>query len=499
MLKVPQMVANGEIYWMALADYAGMLEASHDYEAAIAAYRQALPEIERQRASINTEANKIGFIGDKQKVYARLIALLLKQGRAAEALEIVERSKSRALVDMLAGKQRFAAPLGTRSQSMNIAQAVGDLDRSQRLQQQQSIARVRNTAPNSAPADMPQLPAELRGLLSVKALTPVEIQALLAPDETLLVYFAHGNDMAALVVQHGGVWAAPIAAAGLEREIRLFRQAISEERDVHKQSQALYQRLMEPVAARLTTAKLSIVAHGSLHYLPFAALMQGDRYLVDQFTLRMLPSASVLQYLQARTSSTMAQSLVLGNPDLHNPQWDLPGAQAEAEAVAALLPAAQLLMRDKATREAFQHFAPAARYVHVASHGEFNDQQPLASGLLLSGPSLKDRRLSVSDMYELGLDAELVTLSACETGLGSVASGDDVVGLTRGLLYAGARSVVTSLWKVDDEATALLMVNLYQNLRGQHPDEALRRAQAETRKKFAHPYYWAAFYLTGMS
>jgi CHAT domain-containing protein len=212
----------------------------------------------------------------------------------------------------------------------------------------------------------------------------------------------------------------------------------------------------------------------------------------------MLPSASVLQFLRPHGNTEGAQSLVLGNPDLHNAALDLPGAQMEAEAVATLLNKPTVLLRDKANKQALRRLAPGARYVHVASHGEFDDRHPLQSSLLLSAPKMQEGRLTVSDMYELGLDAELVTLSACETGLGSVARGDDVVGLTRGLLYAGARSVVTSLWKVDDDSTRELMTQLYRNLRTQSPDEALRAAQLATRKQFAHPYYWAPFYLTGM-
>jgi CHAT domain-containing protein/tetratricopeptide (TPR) repeat protein len=499
MLKVEQLAANGEIHWMVLADYAGILESENAYDQAIAAYGKALLEIERQRSSINTEANKIGFIGDKQDVYARLIALLLKQGRNAEALEVVERSKSRTLVDMLASKQRFALPVGARGQALDIAQAVSDIDRRDLLQRQQSLATVRGTAQREGALAPAALPLELRGLLSVKALKPQEIQALLAPDETLLAYFAHGSTMVAMVVQRDSITAQPIETKDLERDIRNFRAGISDQLDVQPLAQALYQRLVAPVAARLTSPKLTIVAHGPLHYLPFAALMQSERYLADQFSIRMLPSASVLQFLQQRPVADAPHSLVLGNPDLYNRKYDLPGAQIEAQTVAGLLPSAQLLLGKEASKAAFSGLAPGARVVHVASHGEFDDVHPLQSALLLSAPKIQDGRLTVSDMYELSLDADLVTLSACETGLGAVASGDDVVGLTRGLLYAGARSVVTSLWKVDDDATGLLMANLYKNLRGQRPAEALRKAQWDTRKQYPHPYYWAAFYLTGMN
>jgi len=304
--------------------------------------------------------------------------------------------------------------------------------------------------------------------------------------------------MFALVVQRNGIAAQKIDTTDLERDIRRLRASISKRLDVQPLLNALYLRLIAPVASRIRTPRLTIVAHGALHYLPFAALMDGDQYLVDRYAIRMLPSASVLQFLRPHRPNEAGQSLVLGNPDLHNPDMDLPGAQTEAQTVAGLLSTPNLLLRDRATKEAFTRLAPAAKYVHVASHGEFDDRHPLASALLLSAPQGQDNRLTVSDMYELGLDAELVTLSACETGLGAVGSGDDVVGLTRGLLYAGASSVVTSLWKVDDESTGQLMAQMYRNLAKKAPDESLRGAQLDTRKKFPHPYYWAAFYLTGM-
>jgi CHAT domain-containing protein len=500
MLKVPQIAANSEIHWMVLSDYGGILEADKAYDQAIEAYRTALGIIEAQRSSINTEANKIGFIGDKQDVYAKLVTLLFGRSRFAEALEIVERSKSRALVDMLASKQQFGAPLADRSQGSNFSEALAEIDQQDMALREQSGQRVRSAAskPGAAQSAAAKLPAELRGLVAVKALKPAEIQALLAPDESLLAYFAHGNTMFVLLVQRNAITARKVESAELERDIRKLRLSISQELDVDTLLASLYQRLIGPVAEQLTTPRLTIVAHGPLHYLPFSALKMADQYLVDRYAIRMLPSASVLQFLRPHGNTEGAQSLVLGNPDLHNAALDLPGAQMEAEAVATLLSKPTVLLRDKANKQALRRLAPGARYVHVASHGEFDDRHPLQSSLLLSAPKMQEGRLTVSDMYELGLDAELVTLSACETGLGSVARGDDVVGLTRGLLYAGARSVVTSLWKVDDDSTRELMTQLYRNLRTQSPDEALRAAQLATRKQFAHPYYWAPFYLTGM-
>ena len=122
---------------------------------------------------------------------------------------------------------------------------------------------------------------------------------------------------------------------------------------------------------------------------------------------------------------------------------------------------------------------------------------PLQSALLLAPDAQYNGMLSVNKIYSLNLDADLVTLSACETGLSKIANGDDLVGLTRGFLYAGSSSIVASLWKVDDLATAQLMTRFYKEMDKTNKREALRKAQLETKKKYPHPYYWASFQLTG--
>src|SRR5262249_43441846 len=131
------------------------------------------------------------------------------------------------------------------------------------------------------------------------------------------------------------------------------------------------------------------------------------------------------------------------------------------------------------------------------THGRFDANSPLSSGLYLAKGTEPDGVLKVSDLYALRWDLELVTLSACETGLGKGASGDDVIGLTRGFLYAGARSIVASLWEADGAATAPLMESFYRNLEGHDKRAALRLAQIEIRKQYPQPWYWAAFNIIG--
>lgn len=152
--------------------------------------------------------------------------------------------------------------------------------------------------------------------------------------------------------------------------------------------------------------------------------------------------------------------LILGNPTLDDERYNLPAAESEVKMLAALLPKSELLIRQVASETAFKKLAGRYSYLHIASHGEFNTDGALDSRLLLAKDSQNDGSLTVRELYDLRLDAALATLSACETGLGKEMGGDDLIGLTRGFLYAGANNVVASLWPVSDEATALLMEGL---------------------------------------
>jgi CHAT domain-containing protein len=157
-----------------------------------------------------------------------------------------------------------------------------------------------------------------------------------------------------------------------------------------------------------------------------------------------------------------------------------------------------LLLRKQATETAIKRFGDQFRYIHFATHGTFDAEKPLSSGLLLSGDKENDGTLTVGELYDLRLPADLVTLSACETALGKVANGDDVVGFTRGFLYAGTSSIVSSLWKVDDQATSILMQQFYKSLKENDKRSALRTAQLKVKDTYnSHPYFWAAFQITG--
>src|SRR5581483_2398358 len=320
----------------------------------------------------------------------------------------------------------------------------------------------------------------------------------ISPDETLLDYYSNGDDLYAFVLSDNGVKGFRLSAKGLEEEVRAFRESI-ERRDpgTPARAQALQERLLQPLMQEIRGPKLTISPHGSLHYLPFGALQRGDEYLIDRFSLRITPSASALVYIRSDRPARLGGLLALGNPDLGNPRYDLPKPQVEAANVAALFPSSSALLRADASKSALKALGGSFSMIHFATHGKFDTDAPLRSGLYLAKGTEPDGVLTVSDLYSLRWNADLVTLSACETALGKVANGDDVIGLTRGFLYAGARSIVASLWEVDDAATAHLMETFYRNLGNNDKREALRLAQIETRQQYPDPWYWAAFNVLG--
>ncbi|MBI3963033.1 MAG: CHAT domain-containing protein [Deinococcus sp.] len=252
--------------------------------------------------------------------------------------------------------------------------------------------------------------------------------------------------------------------------------------------QALYRQLLAPLAPALADRGLVIVPHGPLHYLPFHALYDGRQYLLERHQVSYAPSAAVWQMCLGKQPRALGPALVLGVPD-----QGIPYVLDEVRGVGQTLGQARVLIGAEATTEALRRWGPEARLIHLASHGAFRADNPLFSALRLG-----DGWLTAREVYGLELRGTLVTLSACDTGLNQVAAGDELIGLARGFLYAGAPSLVVSLWTVHDQAAAALMQHFYTALsQGLGKAAALRLAQLETLADHPHPYYWAPFVLMG--
>jgi CHAT domain-containing protein len=225
---------------------------------------------------------------------------------------------------------------------------------------------------------------------------------------------------------------------------------------------------------------LIVVPHDVLHYLPFHALYSPHgKYLIEEHTLHYLSSASLLPFVVGKRREGSTTILSIGNPHARDDRDNLPLAESEAIEVKKQFPSSLVLLREDASEAKVKRLSPNYDVLHFAGHAELNEKEPLESAILLANDGGEDGRLEVREIFGMNLKANLVVLSGCETGLGKLSTGDELVGLTRAFIYAGAPSVVASLWKVDDASTAYLMSSFYKNLRTKTEAEALREAQLE--------------------
>ncbi|MDC1288182.1 CHAT domain-containing protein [Gammaproteobacteria bacterium] len=486
------------LHYLVLYDLSTLLRLSGDFDQAAGHLRQAIEIIEKQRSSIATERSRIGFVGDKSKVYNELVDLLFDQGKFSEALQYAERGKARALIDMLATKQQ----LGPGEAKSQVAGLLRELQQTEVASQSirptsTGVRAINSRAMKRVRSEIKDFNPEVSSLVGVDVPDIKSLQQELAIDEILIEYFGDEESMVVFVVDRHNIRGIRIDSRDIDDLVRNYREALQNPLgdDYLALGEQLYRRLVNPIRKFLLQPKLTFVPHGSLHYLPFGSLNSNGRYLVQDFQLRVLPSASVAQYLTKGSLDSSAKAGILGNPDLGDASYDLPFAEKEAKAIGNILPDSQVLVRKRATETAVKQMSGKVDILHIASHGIFDQANPLNSGLLLHGDAANDGILSVEELYETELSVNLVTLSACETALGETGNGDDVLGFTRGLLFAGANSIVSSLWQVDDQSTSTLMQAFYDRLFELGPSGALRHAQMKMID--SHPFYWAAFQVTG--
>lgn len=476
---------------------------------AIEQYKAAIEIIEKQRATIGGEEKRIQFLKDKEGVYKRLIPLLIEEGDPNGAFEYMERARSRAFVDMLAtGRPKF----GTQEEAAQYQATIRALAEVQVLVQEGGLPRetaeqfhkkLRGVEGNQ-PAHKSTTP-EFDSLAAVQTASMKEIGQVLGKDAALLSFFVGDDKTTVMVLQDGQVsgWVKPLGRAALVERVGELRRLIEapdqkkakegDIKEIERLGQALYRDLLEDVAKVIKKPVVYVVPHGPLHYLPFAAIHDGAKYMVDRFTLLTVPSGTVLTYLEKKQSATKGATVVFANPDLGDPRMDLPFAEREGKAIQARRSDAVLLKRNGAMEARARKLAPGASRLHFAAHSTFDADRPLNSAVMLASGEGDDGALTAGEIFGLRLPGSLVVLSGCETGMGKVASGDELIGLTRAFMYAGAPQLVATLWQVEDEATAMLMEDFYKGMSAKPAAEALRQAQTSIRSRYPHPFYWAAF------
>ncbi len=514
-------------------------EIESDLSTALWEFETAIADLEKVRGRLMVEFRS-GFLEDKQRFYEDIVTVCLAMDHPSQALEYAERGKSRALLDLLAHR----LDLGIHPRADRDQELVEELQRLRHLRDRlyrrwessaQEEMRERGWSGfqenrGHVQAEVLKIEKQITGLwhqllirnadyardASLWQVRTEPFQRDLDPQTLLLEFYIARGVVYVFAVTKDAVDAIPleVAVPDIQRLLGLLwlnfksvprsdpTRILPLTENARGLLQLLYNALLEPVRPYLDRFRyLAIVPHGLMHYLPFHALFDGQKYLLQTHEISYLPGASFLRYTsEGRAAGSGA--LIAGNTN----NGQLPNTLSEARDIAAIWGLAPFLEQD-ATLSALQENAGGKKLIHLATHGDFRPDNPLFSGLALA-----DGWLTTLDIFNLHLQASLVVLSACETGRSVVGGGDELLGLMRAFLSAGAASLLISLWAVEDRSTALLMKTFYQALKtGTYTKgAALRTAQLPfvngkstedhvLAEAYRHPYFWAPFILVGDS
>lgn len=532
------------VSWQLHAGLGHALHATGRATDAAAELRAAVAAIEQLAVTLTVEDRRATFLVDKWDVYAELAALERTRGDAAAAFLVSERMRARQMLDLLA-RGRIARPTSVDSalleREQDVRRQVGELTRQLEIEGHSTDA-LRGPAIGAgsgvareglarAQEDYARILLEMREDV---AYTPVvrgevvawrDVSQRLAPGEALLEYLVSDSTTVAFVITPDTIRAVDLDVSRRELAslVDFVRGTVVQPHTLRAREawrpplRRLYTRLVAPLAdggVLSDVRRLIIVPHAELHYLPFAALVRPgepprghDEFVVERYEIAYTPSASVWVRLGERQRPRGNGVLALA------PHSDaLQGSREEVAAIRALYGReATVLIDAAATESAFRAAAPRYSVIHLATYGVLNKHNPLFSFVELTAGARHDAagdsdgRLEVQEVFGLTLDARLIVLSACQTGLGSgsvsdLPAGDDWVGLVRAFLSVGAANVVATLWPVEDRSTSRLMVGLHSRLKaGRTEVAALAEAQREALRNpmTADPFYWAGFVLVG--
>ena len=490
-------------------------------------YVRAVAFVEQIRSGIRVDEFRSAFFKDKLRVYDKLIRLCLRQGGAekeAEAFYYLESRKARTLVDLMVNELDPIPPA-------NGAASSDWEKRWRRLREElhwyYSKVHQRELDGKQLPvADQKNLHEEIRvrerqlvemtrlvqmrdpnffWLRNVSGMLIDELRSNLAADEAVIEYYFDGDDLVIFVIDQGQFR----VIRGLDQrqnlkdlilELKLLFEKFHYGQpylEVHQENllwsangclQELYDALFAPVAELVAGRKLIFVPFDILHNVPFQALYDGELYLIDRHEVAFAPSARLYALCLQRSGREQGRMLLIGAADEVAPR-----IAEEIEAIRGLYPEARCFTGAEADLQALTSHAGNSDVLHIACHAILRQDNPMFSAFRLA-----NNWLNFYDVCSLRLPSAMVILSGCSTGANRTFAGDEILGLVRGFLSAGAASLIVSLWDVNDPATAKLMEAFYERVKaGVSARQALREAALKARQLYAHPYYWAPFVFIG--
>ena len=509
-----------EVRW---ASRLGLAVVTHDEQY----FRESLDLLEGQQSTVILEDLRPGVFAAQMaqgNPYAEYIDFLLGRNRGADAFLVAERERARVFLAALSATRHDVVSKEERASlaSLKAAQAalrdpkLDDANRAKRVADVEAAENRLNELRLRLAVEQPSL-AHAR---YPKLWTAPDVQTkLLRADEALLSFSVGPKQSVAFLITRDRMqtFALPSAKA-LDP---LVRNAIDECRNPAMRTPKALDDLakalkIDPIAAAIKEGHLIIVPDGILNDLPFEVLPVSGHPLIEKTAISYAPSASSLAFLRQSKESAhpvalvaVANPVIAGSARPAQRQFDLahmnmlaplPHTADEVKQVAALFGSdAHVLQGANATLAQLQRGGIAqSSILHFATHGLIDENRPERSGLLLTATKDDDGLLQVRDIYAMHLNADLVTLSACDTALGKNVTGEGIIGLTRAFFFAGARSVAASLWSVDDAATSRFMQRFYANIRdGQPIDVALQQTKIEFIRDGVSPFFWAPFVVSG--
>jgi CHAT domain-containing protein len=518
-----QVVEYPETSWQAWFHLGRMYEGQKQDLKAIESYKNSISVIEKIRGNLTIDEFKSVYFDSKREVYDRLINLLLLNNLPVDGFQFSEQARARAFYDILSNKKinfRGASTddLVSKEQEKRIEMqklykllqkgSMGGSDRGEAISADIKQVKSALTEVQSEYEDLIQKiklnnPAYAE-MITAKPVSLQDIQTRLDPNTAALEYWVSGKVLIIWLITHSGIISKTVQISNrdLNDIIQKTRMSIkNNSADGYTSGLSeLYKILIGPVESNIASySNLVIIPNQSLHFLPYQALMNSKgEYLVQKYNLVYSPSASVYVLCNDKLVKTGSKFFGVALSDVSvGDNAGLPGTEDELKKILPLFPDNLSAFGKQSTETFVKKNAGNYNFLHFATHGSYNYRQPLYSCLLFPASEEDDGRLNVSEVFELNLNAKLVTLSACETGLGNLDQGDEITGLSRAFLFAGSASVIVSLWSVADYPTAMLMANFYRYLKDHSMQEALTLSERDVIKEYPQPVYWSSFVLIG--
>lgn len=497
-------------------------EIKGDNDAALAAFQQSDDLLEKDRRKLGNEQARVAFMEDKLLCYYRPALILLDRKQYAEAFAIFERSRSRAMADLLAShplslatkqEQTLFSELQTlnsniAAQQEKLFDLTGSENRDKSTKQiidlQGKIAALQTQYEQLEGRIADDAP-KLKELTTAQTTTLASVQRSAAEGGYDVLYYVVMEH--ALILWH-------IDGTGVEVKnvflphIQLINKAatlhdslVARQNDANARfdedtSRQLFLYLVQPALASIKSHHLVLVPHEELNSIPFQALQDPStgEYLGETFAISYAPSATVLANLENKSNLKSGRLLAVADPLIHE-------ATDEVNAIGRLYPGrSKVVAQGGASKADVKTWVSNYDVVHFSVHGTFNGTDPLLSYLQFKEVAPDNGRLTAAEMFGLPLQKNtLVVLSACETGRVEATHANEVLGMVRSLLYAGAGRLVLSSWEVNAGSTRLWMETFYQKGQSSQPAEAARLAliAVKSRPEYSHPFFWAPFVMTG--